>query len=41
MTSCLIELGFISNDKDNKLLDENMEEYAKAIAEGIIENINK
>ena len=41
MTSCLIELGFISNDKDNKLLDENIEEYAKAIAEGIIENIDK
>lgn len=41
MPSCLIELGFISNDKDNKLLDENIDEYAKAIAEGIIENINK
>lgn len=41
MPSCLIELGFITDDKDNKLFDENMEEYAKAIAEGIIENINK
>ena len=41
MPSCLIELSFISNDKDNKLFDENIEEYANAIAEGIIENIYK
>lgn len=39
MPSCLIELGFISDDKDNKLFDENVESYAKAIAEGIIEEI--
>jgi len=35
----LIELGFITDDKDNKLFDENVESYAKAIANGIIEEI--
>ena len=39
MPSCLIELGFITNNEDNKLLDENIEEYAKAIANGISNNI--
>ena len=39
MTSCLIELGFITNDEDNKLFDKNVESYAKAIADGIIEEI--
>ena len=39
MTSCLVELGFISNDKDNELFDTNIESYAKAIADGIIEEI--
>ncbi len=41
MPSCLIELGFISNRKDNQLLDENIEQYAKAIAKGILENITQ
>ena len=41
MTSCLIELGFISDDKDNELFDKNIEEYAKAIAEGIIEELKE
>lgn len=39
MPSCLIELGFISNAKDNELLDENLEEYAKAISIGILQNL--
>ena len=39
MPSCLVELGFISNEKDNELFDENIEIYAKAIADGIMEEI--
>ena len=39
MPSCLVELGFITNDKDNELFDEHIGNYAKAIAEGIIEEI--
>lgn len=41
MPSCLIELGFISNKKDNALLDNHMEDYAEAIANGILENLPK
>ena len=33
MPSCIIELGFITSDEDNRLYDENMDAYAKAIAE--------
>lgn len=39
MPSCLIELGFISDDKDNILFDKNIEDYAKAIADGIMESL--
>ena len=35
MTSVLAEIGFISNENDNKAYDENIEKYAKAIADGI------
>lgn len=41
MPSCLVELGFISDDKDNELFDKNLEHYAKAIADGIIEEIKE
>lgn len=41
MPSCLIELGFITNVKDNQLLDSNQEDYAKAIAEGVVETIER
>lgn len=35
MSGCLLELGFISNDEDNRLFDENMQKYAVAIADVI------
>ncbi|HZJ77900.1 MAG TPA: N-acetylmuramoyl-L-alanine amidase [Clostridia bacterium] len=35
MTSCLVEIGFINNEKDNELFDEKLEEYAAAVADGI------
>lgn len=35
MPSVLAEIGFISSKADNKEFDENLEEYAKAIADGI------
>jgi N-acetylmuramoyl-L-alanine amidase len=35
MPSVLAEIGFISNADDNKAYDENIEKYAKAIADGI------
>jgi N-acetylmuramoyl-L-alanine amidase len=39
MPSVLVEVGFIENEKDNKLFDENFSAIANAIAEGIIETI--
>lgn len=38
MPSCLLEIGFISNHEDNLAFDENIEEYAKAIANAIIDS---
>ena len=35
MPSVLAEIGFISSKEDNKKYDENIENYAKAIADGI------
>ena len=37
--SVLLELGFISNNRDNQLFDENFCEYARAIADGIMRSI--
>ena len=37
MPSCIVELGFITNDEDNRLLDEKHDEYARAIACAITE----
>lgn len=39
MPSCLIEMGFITTKADNELFDKNLEEYANAIAQGIIKNL--
>lgn len=36
MPSCLVELGFITDDEDNKLFDEHLTEYGEAIADGIV-----
>ena len=35
MPSVLAEIGFISNKNDNKKYDDNLQSYAKAIADGI------
>ncbi len=35
MPSCLAEIGFITSEEDNTLLDSNLDAYAKAIAEAI------
>lgn len=39
MPSCLAEIGFITSETDNALLDKNLEEYAEAIAEAIKESL--
>ncbi len=39
MTSCLVELGFISNETDNELFDKNLDAYAQAIAEAIEQHL--
>ena len=36
MPAMLLELGFISNDKDNELFDQNINDNATAIARGIL-----
>ncbi|MBE6836565.1 MAG: N-acetylmuramoyl-L-alanine amidase [Ruminococcus sp.] len=35
MPSCLVELGFITNDEDNEMYDKNFDAFAVAIAEAI------
>lgn len=37
MPSCLIELGFLTAEEDNVNFDTHVEEYAEAIARGIVE----
>lgn len=37
MPACLIELGFMDYEEDNRYFDEYYDEYAKAIAEAIME----
>ena len=36
MPSCIVELGFMNNVKDNQLLDEHKEAYAKAIGDALL-----
>ena len=33
MTACIVELGFISNDEDNRLFDKHYKEYEKLLKE--------
>ncbi len=39
MPSCLVEMGFITTERDNELFDKNLEKYAAAVAEGIMAGI--
>ena len=41
MDAILIELGFISNDKDNILYDKNIDKYALAVAKGILKSLGQ
>ena len=40
MPSCLAEIGFITDDGDNRLFDDNLDAYAQAIADGIAKTLN-
>lgn len=40
MPAMLLEVGYIINEEDNRLFDENLDEYAKAVAEGIIDALD-
>lgn len=41
MPACIVVLGFISNDEDNRLFDEHYKEYAAAIADVVMELCNE
>ena len=41
MPSCLVEVGFITNDEDNKNFDANIDKYAEAIAAAICKNLDQ
>lgn len=36
MPACLLELGFINNEEDNRIFDANIQEYAKAITQAVL-----
>ncbi|MGN0397666.1 MAG: N-acetylmuramoyl-L-alanine amidase [Candidatus Fimimorpha sp.] len=40
MPAVLVEVGFIDNDKDNQLFDEEFDSIAQAIADGILKYLN-
>ena len=39
MPAILVEVGFINSDTDNKLFDNNFEDIAQAIADGILDTL--
>ena len=39
MPSCLVEMGFITNENDNELFDKKTDEYAKAIADAAYDTL--
>ena len=41
MASCILELGFISNEGDNKVYEQKEAKMAKAIAAGILDYLEK
>ena len=41
MPSCIVELGFITNQEDNRLYDRHLDSYARAIAEAVVDLIKK
>ena len=41
MPSCIVEMGFIGNARDNELFDEKLRDYAAAIGDGILETYDK
>lgn len=41
MLAVLVEAGFLDNDKDNALFDENFDAIAQAIADGITSTLNE
>ena len=40
MPAVLVEVGFINSDTDNQLFDDNFDDIARAIADGILDTLN-
>ena len=40
-SAMLLEMGFITNTRDNELFDQNLEAYATAIARGIMQSLSE
>lgn len=41
MPSCLVEFGFIDNETDNTLFEQNLKVYAKGVAKAIMATLNR
>ena len=39
MPAVLVEVGFINSDTDNQLFDDNFQDIAQAIADGILDTL--